>query len=209
MVLLDAAVITAVSTIANDVEVLFTASARDTAGADDAITVYTVVAFFDDDTELSLGTVTADNSAEYTLTAETPTQHAYIVVTARSAASIGNTDAGCGIWSEGFHYEPVIGVGDEKVIPETYDLSANYPNPFNPTTKINYQLKENTQVKIVVFNLLGEQVATLVDGEQTAGAYITEWNGLSDSRKVLASGIYFYRMTAGDFTKTNKMILLK
>ena len=95
------------------------------------------------------------------------------------------------------------------MIPETYDLSANYPNPFNPTTKINYQLKENTQVKIVVFNLLGEQVATLVDGEQTAGVYITEWNGLSDSRKVLASGIYFYRMTAGDFTKTNKMILLK
>ena len=209
MVLLDAADILSAETVGPDVEVTFTSSARDTAGADDAITEYTVVAFFEDDTELSLGTVTADNSAEYTLTAETPTQHAYIVVTARSAASIGNTTDGCGIWSEGFHYEPVIGVGDEKVIPETYDLSANYPNPFNPTTKINYQLKENTQVKIVVFNLLGEQVATLVDGEQTAGVYITEWNGLSDSRKVLASGIYFYRMTAGDFTKTNKMILLK
>ncbi|TFB13431.1 T9SS type A sorting domain-containing protein [Candidatus Marinimicrobia bacterium MT.SAG.4] len=202
MVLLDAAVITSVTDLGSEIDITFSASARDTAGAADAITEYEVWAFYDDDTEDSLGAVPANNSATYTLTAADPAQHAHIIVIANSAA-------GCGLWSEVFEYDDIVGIGDEKVIPETYDLSANYPNPFNPTTKINYQLKEKTQVKIVVFNLLGEQVATLVDGEQTAGAYITEWNGLSDSRKVLASGIYFYRMTAGDFTKTNKMILLK
>ncbi|MCH8305687.1 MAG: lamin tail domain-containing protein [Candidatus Marinimicrobia bacterium] len=202
MVLLDAAVITSIDDLGSEIEITFSASARDSANADDPLTEYVAWAFYDDDSEDSLGLVTADNSAEYTLTATDPAQHAHIIV-------IANSEAGCGLWSEIYEYDDIVAVGDEKVIPETYDLSANYPNPFNPTTKINYQLKENTQVKIVVFNLLGEQVATLVDGEQTAGVYITEWNGLSDSRKVLASGIYFYRMTAGDFTKTNKMILLK
>jgi len=200
--LLDAAEITSAIDLGGEIEVNFEASDRDTAGAADGITDYEVWAYYEDDEDELLGTVTADNSADYTFVGDDPAQDAYIQIFA-------NTGAGCNIWSQGFHYEEAVGVGDEKIIPDAYDLSANYPNPFNPATKINYHLKENTQVKIVVFNLLGEQVATLIDKEQEAGVYTTVFNGLSDSRKVLSSGIYFYRMTAGDFVKTNKMILLK
>ncbi|MCH8928313.1 MAG: T9SS type A sorting domain-containing protein [Candidatus Marinimicrobia bacterium] len=98
---------------------------------------------------------------------------------------------------------------DNSVLPETYAISANYPNPFNPTTEINYQVPENANVKIVIFNLLGQKVATLVDDELVAGFHSTQFNGLTDRGRPLSSGIYFYRMTTGGFSKTQKMMFLK
>lgn len=88
--------------------------------------------------------------------------------------------------------------------PDTYVLSQNYPNPFNPTTTIQYQVPQGSNVKIVIYDALGRQVAVLVDGFQSAGTYSTNFNASN-----FASGVYFYRMEAGNFVKVNKMLLLK
>jgi len=88
--------------------------------------------------------------------------------------------------------------------PSDFLLTPNYPNPFNPTTLIGYSLPSQAHVKIEIFNALGQKVAVLVDGEQSAGRHDVTWNA-SD----MSSGIYFYRLTASDFAETKKMILLK
>ena len=96
----------------------------------------------------------------------------------------------------------------EASIPAAFSLKQNYPNPFNPSTKIEYDLPENANVKLVIYNMLGEQVATLVNKVQAAGIYNFVWNAGKTS-----SGIYFYRLTADagnqKFTKIYKMMLLK
>ena len=88
--------------------------------------------------------------------------------------------------------------------PTTFALEQNYPNPFNPATMIRYQLPEQRMVNLSVYNMLGQEVARLVDGVQEAGYKEVEWNA---SR--LASGVYIYRLTAGDFVQVHKMVLLK
>jgi len=96
-----------------------------------------------------------------------------------------------------------VGVEDE-VIPTKFELSQNYPNPFNPTTAIKFSLAKESKVSLKVFNNLGEQVAELVNGNKSAGNYRINFNASN-----LASGIYYYRLEAGDFVQTRKMILLK
>ncbi len=105
---------------------------------------------------------------------------------------------------------PLVSVEeDNDVTPDNYTLFQNYPNPFNPTTTIRYQLPEAAFVNLKIYNLLGEKVATLVSGEQSGGNYEVEWNGRNDFGTKLSSGIYFYRIDAGDFRQTMKMIMLK
>lgn len=94
-------------------------------------------------------------------------------------------------------------------LPKTFDISQNYPNPFNPSTTIRYSLQRTSQVEIAVFNLLGEKVRTLEEGEQRPGEYLTTWDGTDQQGKSVASGVYFYRIKAGDFTDTRKMVLMK
>jgi endo-1,4-beta-xylanase len=89
-------------------------------------------------------------------------------------------------------------------VPTEYSLSDNYPNPFNPATKITYTLKDAADVKLEVFDIAGRLVATLADGRQTAGAHEVSFDARS-----LASGIYFYRLHAGSFTQTKRMLLVK
>ncbi len=89
-------------------------------------------------------------------------------------------------------------------IPEIYSLKQNYPNPFNPTTTIRYSLPKSEQVKLTVFDVLGRQVATLVDKKQSPGVFEVSFNGTS-----LSSGVYFYKLNIGTFTETKKMMLLK
>jgi hypothetical protein len=89
-------------------------------------------------------------------------------------------------------------------LPESYCLYGNYPNPFNPTTVIRYDIPKNSDVAINVFDILGRKVATLIDQNQNAGTYELHFDG---SR--LASGIYILQMKAGDFYKTHKMMLVK
>jgi hypothetical protein len=94
-------------------------------------------------------------------------------------------------------------------LPTVFALSQNYPNPFNPTTVVNFDVPEKSFVKVSIYNVLGQKVRTLVDRELAAGAYKEEWNGTSDNGGSVASGIYFYKMEAGTFVATKKMMLLK
>jgi len=96
------------------------------------------------------------------------------------------------------------GEGNANVLPTEYSLDQNYPNPFNPNTTINYQLPENNQVSLKVYDILGNLVATLVEKEMEAGYYGVNWNASQ-----LASGIYIYRIISGSFVSTKKMILMK
>jgi hypothetical protein len=98
----------------------------------------------------------------------------------------------------------VTGDWTEDNLPLDYALFQNYPNPFNATTRINYQLPVDAHVKLEVYNLLSQKVATLVDGEQEAGYKSVRWDA-----STVASGLYFYKLTVGDFTEARAMMLLK
>ncbi len=98
----------------------------------------------------------------------------------------------------------LTGVRNEKDIPTIFSLSQNYPNPFNPTTEIKYSIAQSGFVTIKVYNLFGQQVASLVNEKQEAGKYTTGF----DASK-LASGVYMYRLQTGNYSLTKKMILLK
>jgi hypothetical protein len=107
---------------------------------------------------------------------------------------------------------PIIIIGIEPgsdLITVDYALHQNYPNPFNPSTIIKYDLKETSSVRIDVYNLLGQKVRALVSGIQEAGYREVAWDGRNDSGVAVASGIYIYRIEAGDFVQTRKMILMK
>ena len=94
------------------------------------------------------------------------------------------------------------------VLPSEVALGQNYPNPFNPSTLIPYQLATTSQVRLEVFNVLGQRVATLVDEEQSAGAYRARWDGTDASGGAAASGVYIYRLTVYGAHWTGKMVLL-
>lgn len=94
-------------------------------------------------------------------------------------------------------------------VPESYTLSQNYPNPFNPETRIDYQLPSDGWVELSVYNVLGQKVRTLVAEQQTTGAYTATWDGRDEVGLGVASGVYFYRLNAGDFTSTKRMILMR
>jgi len=88
--------------------------------------------------------------------------------------------------------------------PITFQLLQNYPNPFNPTTTIRYSIPKGTKITLKVFDILGKEVATLVNEFKNAGSYYTDWKPSN-----IASGVYFYRLQAGDLVKTNKLIILR
>jgi len=94
-------------------------------------------------------------------------------------------------------------------LPQEFALSANYPNPFNPTTYITYDLPAKSHVRLTVFNAMGQIVSRLVDKEQTAGSYRVSWNGTNMDGSAAPSGIYFYRLEGDGFAKTMKMTLMK
>lgn len=93
---------------------------------------------------------------------------------------------------------------EEEIFPSTFFLNQNYPNPFNPSTSIQYQIAGISQVTLKVYDVLGNEVATLVNEAKPAGSYEVNFNASK-----LSSGIYFYRLQAGTFLKTKKMILMK
>jgi len=94
--------------------------------------------------------------------------------------------------------------------PEAFALANNYPNPFNPATTIKYALPEASQVRLEVFNTVGQVVRTMVDAHQNAGRYVVEWDATSDNGVNLSSGIYFYRLQVeGNYLEVKKMLLLK
>ncbi len=103
----------------------------------------------------------------------------------------------------------VEGQNSGAAVPDRFELLQNYPNPFNPSTTIKYQLPQATQVRITVYNLLGQKVRTLVDAPQEAGLYAIQWDGRNDLGQPVSSGTYLYRIEAGPFKAVKKMVLLK
>jgi hypothetical protein len=103
-------------------------------------------------------------------------------------------------------YSAVTSVGDAntQVVPDLFVLQQNYPNPFNPSTTVQYALAHRSHVTLTVFNTLGEQVAELVNGEVEAGHHTVQFDASG-----LATGVYFYRMQAGSFADTKKLLLVR
>ncbi|MFZ5516472.1 MAG: Ig-like domain-containing protein [Candidatus Zhuqueibacterota bacterium] len=93
--------------------------------------------------------------------------------------------------------------------PDRYELQQNYPNPFNPKTNIEYQLPMETRVSLKIYNIMGQEVKTLIDDVKEAGYHALIWNGLDNSGVAVSSGIYYYRMVTGSFVETKKMVLLR
>ena len=94
-------------------------------------------------------------------------------------------------------------------IPESFSVAQNYPNPFNPSTEISYALPEAGNVNVEIYNILGQQVKTLVNEFQDAGSYTVTWGGDDQTGSTVASGVYFYRVTAGQYKDVKKMVLMK
>jgi hypothetical protein len=104
-------------------------------------------------------------------------------------------------------YVPITDIetdGQPAIVPEQFALLQNYPNPFNPKTVISYQLPAISKVVLKVYDILGNEVALLVNEVKTQGVYNVEFNA-----KNLASGIYFYRLQVGDFSSVKKLIIMK
>ena len=109
-----------------------------------------------------------------------------------------------GVWRRPLS-EMITDVNDkENYLPTNFALQQNYPNPFNPATEINYSLPRSNMVSIRVYDVIGNEIANLVNEEKPAGRYSVNFNASN-----LSSGVYFYRMQAGSFVETKKLILLK
>jgi hypothetical protein len=100
-------------------------------------------------------------------------------------------------------------ISDGQTRPSDFVLLQNYPNPFNPATNIEFVLSKSGQVKIEIFNILGQRIRTLVDEHLKPGHKVVDWDGRDDSGEEVSSGIYFYRLQTEDFTDAKKMLLLK
>ncbi|MDP7529375.1 MAG: T9SS type A sorting domain-containing protein, partial [Candidatus Marinimicrobia bacterium] len=97
----------------------------------------------------------------------------------------------------------------DETLPITYNLYNAYPNPFNPKTTLQYDLPEDAMVNITIYDMMGRQVKTLVNGSQTAGYKFIQWNATNDEGKPVSAGLYLYTIQAGEFRQTKKMVLLK
>ena len=96
-----------------------------------------------------------------------------------------------------------------KNIPHTFSLYQNYPNPFNPITSLRYDLPEQAQVTLTVYDMLGREVTQLVNTTQEAGYRSVQWDATNMNGKPVSAGVYLYQIHAGDFVQTRKMVLLK
>jgi hypothetical protein len=151
-----------------------------------------------DEGEFFLGSTTADAAGNWTLAQMAHPGRRYITATAMDAK--GNTS----VFSTPFDYI-AAGVPEvEQGVPTRFALEQNYPNPFNPTTGVRFQVSGVSDVKIAVYNLLGQEVALLVNERKAAGKYHATFDGSG-----LASGVYVYRMTAGTFVQSKSMLLIK
>jgi hypothetical protein len=109
-----------------------------------------------------------------------------------------------------FTFNPaVVSVQDMEIIPVKFSLAQNFPNPFNPATIIRFSIPRRERVRLKVYNLTGQEIVTLVDKELEAGPHQVEWRGLNKFHQSTATGVYFYRLEAGDFVEVKKMVLLR
>ena len=98
---------------------------------------------------------------------------------------------------------------DGDQLPKTYALHQNYPNPFNPITTLRYGLPEDAMVNITIYDMMGRVVSNLVNNQQYGGYKSVKWNATNNQGEPVSAGVYLYKIQAGDFVDTKKMILLK
>jgi|GEM_PF-3616701 len=109
-------------------------------------------------------------------------------------------------------FSPITSVANFKNIvksPAVFKLSQNFPNPFNPTTTINYDIVQRSPVRIVIYDEIGKEITTLVDGEKEPGSYSVQWNGRDKNNIPVSTGVYYYSVLTGQEVQTRKMLLLK
>ncbi len=104
---------------------------------------------------------------------------------------------------------PLATDDSELGIPDQFELSQNYPNPFNPSTRISFAIPEVSDVRLVIYNVLGQTVTTLAEGQVNAGRYEIIWNGLDAQNQQVASGVYFYELKSTSFVARKKMLFLR
>ena len=158
------------------------------------------------DLTLSIGAEYADLSSELGVYILHEDQWRYIggaVNSAESSIAVTTGQLGRFVIARGEHPE------EELFIPKVFTLEQNYPNPFNPTTTISFSLPRDGMVSVKVFNMLGQEIATLADGYYQAGRYQVNWDALNGSQNRVASGVYFYAVESSDVRLVKKMVLLK
>jgi hypothetical protein len=115
-------------------------------------------------------------------------------------------EIGWGIFSVWFKFTTIgtSNITGNSELPKEFRLYNNYPNPFNPTTKIKFDIPKSSYVKLIIYDVLGREITTLVNEKLNAGRYEVDWNGSG-----YPSGVYFYKLRTDEFTDVKKMVLLK
>jgi hypothetical protein len=116
---------------------------------------------------------------------------------------------GCPSDTLAFEFPYVVENSDENAPQLVTRLNSNYPNPFNPSTTISFDLARPGKARLSVYNVKGQLVKELVDGDMASGQHRVIWNGLDSSGRSVSSGVYFYRLEAGDYVSTRKMLMIK
>jgi hypothetical protein len=113
-------------------------------------------------------------------------------------------------WDNFYFYSNPVGVDNRsETLPQGFALEQNFPNPFNPSTTIRYELPEEAMVNVTIYDMLGRQVKTLINQTQDAGYKSVIWDATNDYGKPVSAGIYLYQIQAGEYIRTKKMVLLK
>ncbi len=125
------------------------------------------------------------------------------------ADSVDYTDAFFNSMDDCIETCVLVSIGESNQLPTAFNLYNNYPNPFNPTTQIRYDLPEDARVSITIYDLMGRSIKSLVHSNQTAGYRSVRWDATSDMGEGVSAGMYIYTIQAGEFRQTKKMVLLK
>ncbi|MCH8299259.1 MAG: T9SS type A sorting domain-containing protein [Candidatus Marinimicrobia bacterium] len=137
----------------------------------------------------------------------------YYVEAIDNDSNVTTVPVGAPTFSYSFRVDFIIGTEPETQLPKEFSLLQNYPNPFNPQTEIRYELPEAANVRLTVYNLLGQELSTIVDNQQEAGFHRATWFGRNNNGQSLASGVYIYKLTANSptrsFKQVRKMVLLR
>ena len=128
---------------------------------------------------------------------------------AENSPCVGAAEDRSDLGAFGIGCNPIILSTAGELLPAAFALHQNYPNPFNPVTTIKYDLPENSQVQVAIYDMLGRKVRTLVSGFEDAGFKTVRWQGKNDYGRSVGAGVYICRIRAGDFVQTRKMIILK
>ena len=154
-------------------------------------------------TELIPGTGTTSIPTDYTYNDE----NAVVTILYYYWLEVVTSDGSTNLYGS-IVYEPTTDITDDVFVNKFY-LSQNYPNPFNPETVINFNLIKDVEISLNIYNIKGQKVKTMIDEPIEKGAHSVIWNGKDNSGNSVSSGLYFYKLQAGEFESTKKMILLK